>query len=348
MKVSLLLILILLLVVANKEAKKRKNEKEQQKSKKQMNEEQVMETKEVLEELDELDAIKELDELEEVEMIDLENSDLTLKEILKIKRAKTGSYRNFPNQSSLKQIYRRKPKYLNRGYNFTENNHDEDKMKVEMSKYLLFEQEEAKFFNKRPLPEQYHKNEIVLIPKNTDTLFTYWEIREDYYYNLSQTTKLTNENPIIILKDVDGNEKIRIQTYSRNGSMYINNIDSNQEYIVFLGYLDEFDNFIEVAHSTEANVPNPVPSENFDVKWGISEVTNVNGYQIINFRNIDKNNVASYLGYQQEVLDRELLSDEEIQSLVRKENEAHLLEGSSFNGSSSFLGSSFTGSSNIK
>lgn len=279
------------------------------------------------------------DDVEKVEMIDLETSDLSLREILKLKRVKIGSYRNYPNQISLKHIYRRKPKYLNRGYTFTENNHDEDKMKVEMSKYILFEQQEAKYFNKRPLPDQYHKNEIVLIPKNTDTLFTYWEIREDYYYDLSQKIRLNNENPIIILKTIEGEEKVKIQTFTRNGSMYINNVDPNQEYIVYLGYLDEFNNFIEVAHSTEANVPNPVPSNNFDVIWGISEIENINGYQIINFRSVDKNNIESYLGYQQEVLDKELLSDEEIQSLVRREEESKLLNGSSYQGSS-FLGSS--------
>ncbi|WP_064612515.1 DUF4912 domain-containing protein [Streptobacillus moniliformis] len=286
--------------------------------------------------------ISEVDSMEKVEMIDLENSELGIREILKIKKAKSGSYRNYPNQNSLKQIYRRKPKYLvNSKYTFNENNHDEDKLKIEMSKYLIFEQQEEKYFNKRPLPEQYHNNEIVLIPKNTDTLFTYWEIREDFYYTLNNDNKLVNENPVIILKSVDGEEKVKIQTHSRNGSMYINNVDSNQEYIVYLGYLDEFNNFIEIAHSTEANVPNPLPSENFNVNWGVSEVINVDGKQVISFKNIDKNNVSSYLGYQQEVLDKELLSDEEIQSLVRKEDEARLLNGSSFQGSS------FTGSSKI-
>ncbi|CAM3184589.1 DUF4912 domain-containing protein [Streptobacillus ratti] len=279
----------------------------------------------------------EVNDMEKVEVIDLENSELSIREILKLKKNKIGSYRNYPNQSSLRQIYRKKPKYLNSKYTFSENNHDEDKLKVEMSKYLIFEQQEEKYFNKRPLPEQYHNNEIVLIPKNTDTLFTYWEIREDFYYNLSNSARLINENPIIVLKSIDGEEKVKIQTHSRNGSMYINNVDSNQEYIVYLGYLDEFDNFIEVAHSTEANVPNPLPSENFDVKWGISEIENINGYQVISFRNVDKNNISSYLGYQQEVLDKELLSDEEIQSLVRGENESSLLNGSSFQGSSRII-----------
>ncbi len=268
--------------------------------------------------------------MEKVEMIDLENSELSLREILKIKKAKSSSYRNYPNQTSLRQIYKKKPKYLNRGYIFTENNHDEDKLKVEMSKYLIFEQQEKKYFNKKTLPKQYHSNEIVLIPKNSNTLFTYWEIREDFYYNLNNNTKLINENPVIILKNIDGEEKVRLQTHSRNGSMYINNVDSNQEYIAYLVYLDEFNNTIEVEHSTEANVPNPLPSDNFDVKWGISEIKNINGYQVISFKNVDKNNVSSYLGYKQEVLDEELLSDEEIQSLVKKENEINLLNGSSF------------------
>ena len=193
---------------------------------------------------------------------------------------------------------------------FEENpNLEKEKMDVETAKYKLIEEREKLFFNKKPLPSSYYVDEVVLIPKNTNTLYAYWEVREDTFNNISRNHQLKNENPVIILKNIQGIEQCRIQTHSRNGRMYLNNVNSNNDYIVLLGFLDIFDNFIEIAYSKEANVPNPNPSENFDVTWGVADVCmDENNKSRICFKELDSNNIEEYLGFKQEILDHELIN----------------------------------------
>ena len=186
---------------------------------------------------------------------------------------------------------------------------EKEKMDVEAAKYKLIEEREKLFFNKKPLPSSYYVDEVVLIPKNTNTLYAYWEVREDTFNNISRNHQLKNENPVIILKNIQGIEQCRIQTHSRNGRMYLNNVNSNNDYIVLLGFLDIFDNFIEIAYSKEANVPNPNPSENFDVTWGVADVCmDENNKSRICFKELDSNNIEEYLGFKQEILDHELIN----------------------------------------
>ena len=186
---------------------------------------------------------------------------------------------------------------------------EKEKMDVEAAKYKLIEEREKLFFNKKPLPSSYYVDEVVLIPKNTDTLYAYWEVREDTFNNISRNHQLKNENPVIILKNIQGIEQCRIQTHSRNGRMYLNNVNSNNDYIVLLGFLDIFDNFIEIAYSKEANVPNPNPSENFDVTWGVADVCiDENNKSRICFKELNSNNIEEYLGFKQEILDHELIN----------------------------------------
>ena len=186
---------------------------------------------------------------------------------------------------------------------------EKEKMDVEAAKYKLIEEREKLFFNKKPLPSSYYVDEVVLIPKNTDTLYAYWEVREDTFNNISRNHQLKNENPVIILKNIQGIEQCRIQTHSRNGRMYLNNVNSNNDYIVLLGFLDIFDNFIEIAYSKEANVPNPNPSDNFDVTWGVADVCiDENNKSRICFKELNSNNIEEYLGFKQEILDHELIN----------------------------------------
>ena len=217
---------------------------------------------------------------------------------------------------------------------------EKEKMDVEAAKYKLIEEREKLFFNKKPLPSSYYVDEVVLIPKNTNTLYAYWEVREDTFNNISRNHQLKNENPVIILKNIQGIEQCRIQTHSRNGRMYLNNVNSNNDYIVLLGFLDIFDNFIEIAYSKEANVPNPNPSENFDVTWGVADVCmDENNKSRICFKELDSNNIEEYLGFKQEILDHELINGVENSKYKGLILDSH--EDSSFMlGSSEKLGSS--------
>lgn len=251
------------------------------------------------------------DDDEEVEENFNEYKELEDLEIVHKFKIKNGYYRNFPNQKTLKKINRKKPNYL-RNYHFKYAEFGKEKLEVENSKYILMAQREQQFFDKKELPSSYLVDEIVLMPKNTDTLYTYWEIREDTFERISNEFKLVSENPIIILKNMDNVEQFRIDTYQRNGSMYINNVVSNKEYIAYIGFIDENNNFIEISHSQNVLVPNPEISKNFDINWGVSEIKYNEEGRIIDFKKLDKYNIDFYLGFKQEVLDSNPVDEEMI------------------------------------
>lgn len=237
-------------------------------------------------------------------------NEILFDEILNLKNLKYSKYRNYPNQTSLKKIFRKLPAYLKNRYFFSNYDFSNEKLNVEKSKYDLIAQREEIFFNKKPLPELYYKDEVCLIPKNTDVLFTYWEIKDETFENILKKHSLTSDNPTIIVKTLNNIEKLRIPTHSRIGSAYIH-VESNNDYIAVLGFVDTDNNFIEVAISKEANVPNPLPSNNFEVKWGISEIKEFNGISNLEFKTLSNDEFIDFKEYSEELLETNLNRDYE-------------------------------------
>lgn len=232
-------------------------------------------------------------------------------EILKLKKKKYGSYRNYPNQNSLRKIVRSKPRYLNNPhYDFSEYNFEHEKIEVEKSKYDLILEREERFFNKKPLPDLYFVDEIVLMPKNTNTLFVYWEIRSETFERIINSNTLSDKYPKIILKDLNEKEIYTITAYNNIGSMYINNVECDKDYVAHLGFIDDFGHFIEVAHSTEVNVPLDRQSDNLEVTWGYADKKYFDNRCVIDFRKLTEKDAILFPGYAQEITDNELIWDD--------------------------------------
>ena len=144
--------------------------------------------------------------------------------------------------------------------------------KVQNSKYIIGNErisensnKEDAFFDKAPLPSAYFVDEVVLMPKNNNTLFAYWEIRDDTYNKLKQEKNVLSNVVIKVYKN--GVEDQRIIRSERLGSHYIHNIEAAQDYDVSIGYENASGEYIEIAHSSRAMAPRDKASENKDLKW---------------------------------------------------------------------------------
>ena len=144
--------------------------------------------------------------------------------------------------------------------------------KVQNSKYIIGNErilensdKEDVFFDKAPLPSAYFVDEVVLMPKNNNTLFAYWEIRDDTYNKLKQEKDVLSNVVIKVYKN--GVEDQRIIRSERLGSHYIHNIEAAQDYDVSIGYENTGGEYIEIAHSSRALAPRDKTSENKDLKW---------------------------------------------------------------------------------
>lgn len=126
------------------------------------------------------------------------------------------------------------------------------------------------YFDKAPLPNIYYTNEICLMPKNKDTIFAYWEIRDDTYDYFKENNNV-KENPVIVLLS-KGKFFRKITGIPRFGSMYINNINSDEEYEALIGFEDEKGNFFQVAKSFKVISPSGKISNNLAYYWGISKL----------------------------------------------------------------------------
>ena len=144
--------------------------------------------------------------------------------------------------------------------------------KVQNSKYIIGNERVAEntdkkdvFFDKAPLPSAYFVDEVVLMPKNNNTLFAYWEIRDDTYNKLKEEKRVLNNVVIKVYKN--GVEDQRIIRSERLGSHYIHNIEAAQDYDVSIGYENAQGEYTEIAHSSKALSPRDKASENKDLKW---------------------------------------------------------------------------------
>ena len=144
--------------------------------------------------------------------------------------------------------------------------------KVQNSKYIIGNEKASEntdkkdiFFDKDPLPSAYFVDEVVLMPKNNNTLFAYWEIREDTYNKLKLEKNILSNVIIKVYKN--GVEDQKIIRSERLGSHYIHNIEAAKDYDVSIGYENDKGEYIEIAHSSKALAPRDKASENKDLKW---------------------------------------------------------------------------------
>ena len=122
------------------------------------------------------------------------------------------------------------------------------------------------YFDRDVLPNLYYKDEIVLLPKNTNTLFAYWEVKEETFNNLKKEHNVYNEGVLRVYKEDKLFRTLKIQ--NRIGSTYIHKVRSDNIYEISLGFINEKGEFFEVAKSNNAIAPRDKVSNNKSITWG--------------------------------------------------------------------------------
>lgn len=233
-------------------------------------------------------------------------------------------YRNYYSNKLIQDIpviVRRRPAYLNKFYikDFKiKNNINENFFN---NKYNVGKDV---FFDKDPLPNIYYVNEIRLLPKNKNTIYAYWEIKDDTFNHLRECFEVFEETTLFIYK----NDMIyrKITNLPRFGSYYISNIDADQEYKAVIGFENIYGAFFEIATSNVVISPSGKVSDNTNITWGISKYANnkifMNKYH---FDYLPDETV-----FRQEILDKSIVDH----SIIRKDIQENKFDGSSNLGSS--------------
>ncbi|MGM0508127.1 MAG: DUF4912 domain-containing protein [Fusobacteriota bacterium] len=141
------------------------------------------------------------------------------------------------------------------------------------------ERKKSIYFDGDPLPDGYGDNKIVLMPKNAQWLYAYWEIDENKVGEIRKN-ETGNLNPAIriydvTLKDFDGNNAnnyrdIEIPDMGIN-DWFIGDLNPKATYVADIGYKKEDGSFITVARSNSSATSSESISDNVDTKWMIIE-----------------------------------------------------------------------------
>ncbi|WP_068268551.1 DUF4912 domain-containing protein [Caviibacter abscessus] len=207
-------------------------------------------------------------------------------------------YRNYVNKKLIPSRKRMKrPGYLER-VNMTK------KAANEITEFIAekYSVGTDKYFDKAPLPNVYYTDEIVLIPKNTTTIFTYWEVREDTFKALKEKYNVEDQVTLKVYKEKRLFMTIKIP--SRVGSKYINNVKADGIYEVSLGFTNNKGEFFEVAHSNTAISPRGRITNNTSVTWG----RGLKYKKKIYLKTYSKYDLPDELEFRDEILDDEIKS----------------------------------------
>ncbi|MBE7446881.1 MAG: DUF4912 domain-containing protein [Planctomycetia bacterium] len=127
------------------------------------------------------------------------------------------------------------------------------------------------------LPDDYGDNRIVLMVRDTEWLFTYWEIQKEIMSNVLNTFGSLAHSAKIVLRvyDVtdiifDGNNAHKyftIEISGRTRSWYIHAGEPNRLFCVDIGFLTPNGTFRILSRSNTARTPRAGVSEVIDETW---------------------------------------------------------------------------------
>ncbi|MBI4972912.1 MAG: DUF4912 domain-containing protein [Candidatus Omnitrophica bacterium] len=126
----------------------------------------------------------------------------------------------------------------------------------------------------RELPVRYNDTRLVVIVRDPQCCFTYWDVSDDDYSIHALSTKTLHLN-IYRLSDpnivVDKLKHIDIEVNSHCGSWYIMIGMPGRDFLGELGYYDDNGNFIILARSRVFHTPRNSISNAFDEEWMLSD-----------------------------------------------------------------------------
>ncbi|NLK63151.1 MAG: DUF4912 domain-containing protein [Fusobacteria bacterium] len=137
------------------------------------------------------------------------------------------------------------------------------------------------FFDGDPLPEFYNENTMVLMPKNPQWVYAYWEITNSKIEELRNTygDKLNGAKPAIrvydvTLKDFNGNNAnsyFDLELPENTRDWFIGGLNSKATYIADFGFKSQDGEFIVALRSNIVATASDFISNNIDEEWMIVE-----------------------------------------------------------------------------
>ncbi len=134
------------------------------------------------------------------------------------------------------------------------------------------------FFDGDPLPESYGVNAMVLMPKNPQWAYAYWEITDETYNNIKNSNgdrlALTIRLYDVTLKDFNGsnaNAYFDVELPENVKEWFVGGLNPKAVYIGDIGFKTPEGNFITAVRSKAIEMPSNVVSENIDEEWMIIE-----------------------------------------------------------------------------
>lgn len=147
---------------------------------------------------------------------------------------------------------------------------------VEEAKY--FEPFEVPYPPKEELPKEYGENKIVVMARDPNWAFAYWEITPQ---TLEESRRKAGEGANLTLRvyditgiDFDGKNALSffdIGVYERAGNWYIELGKPDRSFCVDVGLLNPEGSFITIARSNVITTPRDKISEITDERWMIME-----------------------------------------------------------------------------
>lgn len=142
--------------------------------------------------------------------------------------------------------------------------------------------EYSPFFDGDPLPEKYGDNKIVLMPKNPQWAFTYWETTPERINSIKAEhgeERVASARPALRVYDVtlvdfngnNANSYFDIELPEDTGEWFIGGLNPGAAYIVDIGFKTADGAFITAARSGAVSTPRHSVSDNIDEEWMIVE-----------------------------------------------------------------------------
>lgn len=137
------------------------------------------------------------------------------------------------------------------------------------------------FFDGDPLPDSYNEDTLVLMPKNPQWVYAYWEITQSKIDGLKNIygDKINNARPTIRVYDItlkefngsNANSYFDVELPKDSRDWFIGGLNSKASYIADFGFKTPEGEFIVALRSNIVATPSDSISDNIDEEWMIVE-----------------------------------------------------------------------------
>lgn len=138
------------------------------------------------------------------------------------------------------------------------------------------------FFDGDPLPDKYYEDILVLMPKNPQWAYAYWEITDNKYNEIKtnygdqtlSSSKLSIRVYDVTLKEFDGlnaNNYFDVELPEGVNDWFIGGLNPKASYLADIGLKTLDGQFITIVRSKAMETPSDSVSTNIDEEWMIVE-----------------------------------------------------------------------------